>query len=719
MGSALLALTFVLLFVVFCQARVVTVPAGPLIRVKGQTVSIRCDVSNYDGPREQDFDWKLLQNGKVLNLLSTFDDKFTDPSLKNRVDSGALQVVRLGDNVAELRIKGVTTADNGVYQCSTLSTDSSVVGNYDAEVELKVIENRLTVVPVAAPAVVLEGNPLELLCNVTKEPVASTYLSVTWSVRKGSSSPQDILTFGPDGQVAAGSAQRYTAKGLQLDMRRNGTYGLTLTEALPSDQGMYTCTAQEWALDGGQIWQSILKTTVELGAVKVTPTDQNLKVSVGNKTTVDMGGTVQLTCAVTADNLHSLALEVAWLASPAPVSGSNTTLVQMSRDGIVLNTSDLIGFNRVGPGVFQLLVRNVDQSSSRFYSCRVRAWIRESGETWYQAAEKTSEPVEVQVTLIAPQFAVNLNVFEAPQFSGNPMELECRVTDISHLKDGRLGVSWLYTKVTPADLPTSTQIIGTLDQHGDLLPGTVYQQPLEKALIVLSKVKPETFRLRFLQMRDTDMGSYSCNVSAWTRTQDGGWVKAKEVHSNEQTIRWVPKNPRFLVNAKAVRVADSSGSTFEMTCQVSGENLQDPGYSILIRKEVTPGEKSKKIMSLSPDAVLKPEEVDDPDSVMLEKTGLGQFRFRLYGAQVSDQGLYFCDMAAWTRDAGNSWVKAVSAESNKIPMAFAVSGPSFNISVRLDSTPIYRGETARLECVMTTQGVSSSVGVAKQDIQWF
>lgn len=36
-----------------CSARVVTVSPGPLIRVEGQPVSIRCDVKEYGGPREQ------------------------------------------------------------------------------------------------------------------------------------------------------------------------------------------------------------------------------------------------------------------------------------------------------------------------------------------------------------------------------------------------------------------------------------------------------------------------------------------------------------------------------------------------------------------------------------------------------------------------------------------------------------------------------------------
>lgn len=42
-----------------CSARVVTVSPGPLIRVEGQPVSIRCDVNDYGGPSEQVMSWRL------------------------------------------------------------------------------------------------------------------------------------------------------------------------------------------------------------------------------------------------------------------------------------------------------------------------------------------------------------------------------------------------------------------------------------------------------------------------------------------------------------------------------------------------------------------------------------------------------------------------------------------------------------------------------------
>lgn len=123
---------------VLCRSRVVKVPASPLVRVEGQSVSIRCDVSEYEGPPEQDFEWSLIPNSETsVSLISTFDQSYTDPSIKDRVRNGDISVKKLADDAVELTIKNVRASDSTTYRCSTPSTDSFVVGNYFADVELK------------------------------------------------------------------------------------------------------------------------------------------------------------------------------------------------------------------------------------------------------------------------------------------------------------------------------------------------------------------------------------------------------------------------------------------------------------------------------------------------------------------------------------------------------------------------------------------------------
>ncbi|XP_051564885.1 prostaglandin F2 receptor negative regulator-like [Myxocyprinus asiaticus] len=720
---------FILLvaLVVVCESRVVKVPVGPLVHVEGQAVSIRCDVSEYEGPRDQEFEWSMVLAGDhQLQLISTFDNTYTDISVMDRVKTGDISFSKLGDAAVELKFKKVRATDSGVYRCSTPSTDSVISGNYNANVELKVIGDSLKVATSIPKPTVSEGESVELHCNATRGFTEHTFLSVTWSIRKGKNPLEEILTFGPDDKIVVGSnyIQKYSDSGFQLDLRGGGFYGLVLKGAMPTDQGEYTCMAREWVRQGEERrnWQKILERTEEMGKVVVTPTAQSLVVAVEKNTTLNVDDTLNLTCKVSANGLPTLSLEVMWLVKSVNGSGSPRVLIHIGRDGLLQNGSEAVGVSRVNAGKLRLLLHKVEVSDSGLYSCLVKAWLPQGNRRWYQAAEKISDPVQVLVTRQEPQFKVTLEAPLTPQFTSDPTELRCQVTDLLNLQDGRLGVSWSYSTNTPGDVSQKKSPIASLNEDGALMTGSEYQQRLERGDIAVSRREPNIFILRVLQTRDADMGSYFCTVTAWTPARQGGWEKAKDVQSTPVIVQWSPKIPVLRVAAHRVREASTGGSTFEMSCQVTGQNLQNPGYSVLIRFEETLGGKSRKVLSLSPDSVLQLEEWSEPsriDSVVLEKTGQLEYRFRLYGAQVSDRGFYYCDVTAWTRDQSQDWIKAVSAESNKIEIAFADTGPVFNIAIHLGAKKVLPGETVKMKCIMSTLGTTPNNGDVAFDVRWF
>ena len=92
-----------------------------------------------------------------------------------------------------------------------------------------------------------------------------------------------------------------------------------------------------------------------------------------------------------------------------------------------------------------------------------------------------------------------------PQAAGDPTELACHVTNITHLPAvGRLGVAWEYSPLPgpPGDRPVTTQtpqLIGSLDAQGNLQTGELYRGRVESGVISLTRVKPDSFMLRFLQ----------------------------------------------------------------------------------------------------------------------------------------------------------------------------------------------------------------------------
>lgn len=118
------------------------VPAGPLVRVEGTEVVISCNVSQYDGPSEQNFDWEFstdptAQSSKFIHIVSTWDPFFMSQEYKDRVNSKEITLRRNSNNSVELVIGNFRHTDQGMYQCSTPSTDAVFRGNYKAAVEVK------------------------------------------------------------------------------------------------------------------------------------------------------------------------------------------------------------------------------------------------------------------------------------------------------------------------------------------------------------------------------------------------------------------------------------------------------------------------------------------------------------------------------------------------------------------------------------------------------
>lgn len=123
-----------------CCAREVLVPEGPLYRVAGTAVSIPCNVTGYEGPARQDFEWFLYRPEApeaALGIVSTRDTRFSYAVFGPRVAAGEVQVQRVRDDAAVLHIARLQAQDAGVYECYTPSTDTRYLGSYSGKVELR------------------------------------------------------------------------------------------------------------------------------------------------------------------------------------------------------------------------------------------------------------------------------------------------------------------------------------------------------------------------------------------------------------------------------------------------------------------------------------------------------------------------------------------------------------------------------------------------------
>uniref|UniRef100_A0A1A7X1C4 Prostaglandin F2 receptor inhibitor n=1 Tax=Iconisemion striatum TaxID=60296 RepID=A0A1A7X1C4_9TELE len=739
MVNCLPTLVLALSLVGGCSARVVTVSPGPLIRVEGQPVSIRCNVTDYGGPREQDFEWEMSRDatGAKTKIISTFDVKFSSPTLSSRIASGDISVVRLNDNEVELKIAELKSQDAGFYFCQTPSTDMIISGNYVAQVQLTVILNTLKVSPATLPKVIPEGSDLTLSCNVTREFSYPTYLSVTWSVKKGATS-EDVLMFGPQGDVSTGSTYtyRYLDGGIRLVPSRNGVFDLVITRVTTSDDGIYQCTGAEWTHDRGGKWTKIVESKKEMGAVSVTPSGNSLDVKASSYSSpsstsllLSPGDSLTLFCNVSVDNMAALTLEVTWLAD-------GREIITMERSGVVISNGTLSGapgnhreanLEKTGVGEYRLGVKELTGEDGGLYRCRVRAFVKKEGLSaggggrWQMTAEKSSSPVTVKVSEIKPNFTPSLRATQKPSRTSEPIQLVCNVTDITRLPPGgRLAVSWEHVGLPGNDGPHH---IGSLDGNGNVFPGRDYDDKLKKGLMSLSRNQPNAFKLWFLSAQPSDMGQYVCIVSSWSVSSQGDLAKTSENRSSPLTVQWDTKTPSLNVAAKRIREASVGGATFEMSCTVTTENLVGwTSYAVSIESQDDLKSNVRTVMSLNPDNEVQYGETDPNrrDNLVLTKSGPAEFRFRLAGVQLSDRGFYWCNVTAFTKQQlEQTWTRAAQSESNKVKIDFQENGPAFTIAIRSDASSVYPWETAKIDCSLSVSGSSPKTDDLAYEVSWF
>ncbi|KAM4872937.1 prostaglandin F2 receptor negative regulator isoform 2-T2 [Thomomys bottae] len=741
-------LLLALLWLAVCRGRVVRVPAGALVRVAGTELVIPCNVSDYDGPSEQNFDWSFSSaGGGFVELASTWEVGFAAQPYRERLRTGQVVLRRTANDAVELHIKNVQPSDQGLYKCSTPSTDATVQGNYEDTVQVKVLADALRVGPTERPAPSLglrEGEPLELRCSASSSPASPpaaapttpafalppaphTHLALRWELRRGPEH-RTVLALTHLGRLRAGPGyeQRYRAGAVRLGTEGADGFRLTLDPALAADQGAYWCVVGEWIAEHGA-WQEIQEKAVEVAAVVIRPTV--LRAAVARNVSVAEGKDLDLACNISTDRLDDVRPEVAWYFSRSPDGAlpASHVLAKLDRTSLV-HSAPHVALSHTDTRSYHLLVRDVSRDSAGYYFCQVALWTLGHNRSWHKVAEARSAPASVDVTWLEPDYQVFLNASQVPGFAEDPTELECRVVDVRNAEASvRLAVSWYYRLSRRSDDTVASELLAVMDGDWTLRYGERSKQRAQDGEFIFSKEHTDTFTFRIQRTTERDRGNYFCVVSAWTRHPNNSWVKSKDVFSKPVSIFWAAEDSVLVVKAQQPKPLLAVGSTFEMTCKVSSRNVKSPRYSVAITaQKVTvagPGPNETRCMvSLDQDAVVRPGNWTDAEQargVVLEKVQEDEFRYRMYQTQVSDAGLYRCVVTAWTPVGGSLWREAATGLSNPIEIDFQTSGPAFNASVHTDTPSVTRGEPIKVYCILTVESAMLDPDDMAFDVSWF
>lgn len=531
--------------------REVTLPAGPLYRVAGFSLSLPCAVSAYEGPRTQDFEWYLYREdagGRQIGVVSTRDTGFPYAPFQSRVQSGEVRVERDSGDKARLIIQRLRADDQGRYECYTPSTDTRFLGNYSSSVTVKVIPDTLQITHsrILSGQPVIEGTELQLTCAASVQSQQHTHVSVTFGVRSSRETEsqghnlREIISIDRELRVtpghSGGFAKRHRDGEITLEKRKGDRgqdlYTLKISALTPEDSGSYFWEAAQWIRDPDGKWERIALRTMELGNLTVQPLADSLTVRSVPEGVVSLqpGAPLSLSCVVSGlGSWNRSALLVQWMRRGL-AGGVEVELARVGPDGVVLWGDDASragggSMEREADGKFSLRLFSVHPADAGLYRCAVSVYAGRKTPGPASPATVTQRSDWVTVSLKTEEVRVSA-VIDLPRRPllkrGSTVSIFCNVSVWSRTS-AQVALEWRHTPEDPLQKDRSVsadskgRVLAVLTHDGLT---RIYSNGSDLSVERVSEI---CYRLRVFSADQPDQGLYQCEAQVWAQDPRGGW----------------------------------------------------------------------------------------------------------------------------------------------------------------------------------------------------
>ncbi|XP_030893792.1 immunoglobulin superfamily member 3 [Leptonychotes weddellii] len=524
--------------------RHVAVQEGPLYRTEGSHITIWCNVSGYQGPSEQNFQWSIYLPSapeREVQIVSTVDSSFPYAIYTQRVRGGKIYVERVQGNSALLHITDLQARDAGEYECHTPNTDERYFGSYSAKMNLVVIPDTLQTTAVPQTLHKVEQDPLELTCEVATETLQHSHLSVAWLRQRGGEKPAEVISLSRDFVLHSSSeyAQRQSLGEVRLDKLGSTTFRLTVFHLQPSDQGEFYCEAAEWIQDPDGSWYAMTRKRSEGTVVNVQPTDKEFTVRLETeKRLYTVGEQVEFRCILEAQNVPDRYFAVSWAFNSSLIASMGPNAVPVLNSEFAHREArGQLKVAKESDGVFVLKIYHLRQEDSGKYNCRVTE--REKTVTGEFIDKESKRPKNIPIIVlpitdnwvvkvpqhhqILPQghLESSISVEVASNASvileGENLHFSCSIR-MAGRPQGRFSVVWQLV-----DRQNRRSNIMWLDRDGTVQPGASYWERSSFGGVQMEQVQPNSFSLGIFNSRKEDEGQYECHVTEWVRAVDGEW----------------------------------------------------------------------------------------------------------------------------------------------------------------------------------------------------
>ncbi|XP_053164887.1 immunoglobulin superfamily member 2 [Hemicordylus capensis] len=694
--------------------RMVSIQKGRLYRARSYHITIWCNVSGYQGPSEQNFQWSIYLPSapeKEIQIISTNDNSFSFIRYTQPVKSGRIYIERIQGDSVLLHIKELQDQDAGEYECSTPSTDSQYLGTYSAKMDLSVIPDMLSAAMKPQVLTRVQGDSLELICEVSTATAQHTHLSVAWYLLKEdhNGQAQKIISLSRDFVLIPGSlyTERLSLGDIRVDKIGDKIYKLSIVNIQPLDQGEMYCEAVEWIQDPDETWKDIARKQTERTSLTVRSLDKNIYVKISAaETSLVEGNVLQLSCTVESQNTQYRWFQLAWLHRGMVVASIDQygalTLQNNNQDRYSMGKLQVM---KPTNDKYILRINEVELSDKGPYSCEVSEIEKAPTGTFTRTQQSSSPGIDIHVKLRESHLKLFLWVNEEHIIEGEALIFHCNVS----ITDNSLSVNWWHIQKA-RDL---TELIVSMDQGGRLKIGTSYLERGAHGDLRVEKVDASTFILAIYNTSaSSDTGLYRCEVSEWAKGRS--WKHTQEISTTVEPLG---------LNLKAVTISRVANvklqEDFELFCKVSPDHITNKA-PLSITWQFRPSSdlvgSYQQVVRITAEGTIEwgQAHLHLQKKIKISKSS-SLSRLLIHSASWQDAGMYRCEVEAWrnsqqVRDSALPDVAAVASNSVEIK----VTKPESKLRVNMDakSLEISGNEDIEIECkIISLTKENSQLGV--------
>uniref|UniRef100_A0A4W4H5Z5 Immunoglobulin superfamily member 3 n=1 Tax=Electrophorus electricus TaxID=8005 RepID=A0A4W4H5Z5_ELEEL len=704
--------------------RLVSVQPGPLVRTEGSHVTVWCNVSGYREGVEQDFEWSMYLHtapDREIRIASTAQQNYAYAVYAQRVNSKEIYVERLGRDSALLHITKLQATDQGMFECYTPNTDGQYLGTYSARTNLTVIPDTLTVTSSAQSLSKVEGEALQLSCEVTHQTTQHTHLAVGWYLRPPedpSTQPRDLVTLSREFVLRPGGPyrQRLASGDLRLDKTSSSTYRFTIYRLQPGDQGQLYCEASEWIQDPDRSWYAMTRKQSDKTTVKVQPTDRDFSIQVTtDRRAYTAGEPLELRCSIDAQNVAERYFSVSWVFSSSPVAVVGPSAVPViGANYVEREAAGLLAVRKESTSVHLLRLQRLQPDDTGKYICRVTE--REKTPTGeFIDRSKRSRNVQITVSPLSSNVSVSLSTDSSEVMEGERVLLICSVSSTL----GALSILWQWTNRDGTGVAVD---IASVDRDGTAHPGPAYLERHSYGHVHMERVRSDAFTLALRDAFPADEGQYRCSATSWLQgggAPDGSWQPIGEGSATRViTVKSVESS--FFVSASSRTPSVTFGDSFDLQCLVKARPSPSVPASVTWRFQPAEGGggEPRDVVTVTHEGTLRWGEsaLGAGARTSVERTAnTTNFRLSVGGAGRRQAGTYQCSAALHRRNYDGTWRTVANRTSNLLGISVVQPVSKLRVHKSNQSLQFLENSRVRVNCSVTSQTSSE----AQHAVLWY